>query len=98
MRWAKRTYQARDQQVDAELWFIVVRSGVPAGERLEYVAFARELFRFLRRGAAPDAGRVTGQAILRWSGRGLKDQYLQAVSAEVRAWLFPQEVRDAQGP
>ena len=98
MRWTRGNHRDRDRQVDAELWFIVVQCGVPAGDREEYVVFAREFYRSLRRPPVPDYSYDTKLVIQRWFERGLKGQYLRAISDEVRARLFPpREVHDAEG-
>ncbi len=89
MRSTRREHPGRDHRVDDELWFIVVRCGVPAGEREEYVAFARELYHSLRRPPVPDFTDETKQTVQRWFERGLKGQYLAVIGDEVQAWLFP---------
>ena len=89
MRWTRREHSSRDRRVDDELWFIVVECGVPAGEREEYVAFARELYHSLRHPAVPDFSRETTQAVQRWFERGLFGRHLWTVSEQLRVRLFP---------
>jgi hypothetical protein len=96
MRWTKGN--SRDRQVDAELWFIVVECGVPAGEREEYVAFARELYHSLRRPPVPDFSRETKHTVEHWFKRGLKGKYLWAIGELLRAKLLPaEEAHHAEG-
>jgi hypothetical protein len=98
MRWTRREHPGRDRQVDDELWFIVVECGVPAGEREEYVVFARELYHSLRRPPVPDFADETKQTVQRWFERGLKGQYLWAIGEQLRVRLFPaEEVHRGQG-
>jgi hypothetical protein len=91
MRETGRSDSGRNRQVDDELWFIVVECGVPAGEREEYVAFARELYRSLRCPPVPDFTNETKQTVQRWFGRGLKGRYLWAIGEQLRVRLFPAE-------
>lgn len=77
-------------RVEARLRAIVDSYGVPAGEREEYVAFARELYLTLRRLPKPDYSMRTKRVVQRFFERGLKGKVLVAIGREIEVWLFGQ--------
>jgi hypothetical protein len=77
-------------RVEARLRAIVESCGVPAGEREEYVAFARELYLSLRRPPKPDYSMRTKRVVQRFFERGLRAKLLVAIGREIEVWLFGQ--------
>lgn len=75
-------------RVEARLRAIVESCGVPGNEREAYAAYARALYRSLRRPPKPDYSMRTKRVVQKFFGRGLKGKLLAAVGREIEVWLF----------